>query len=499
MANLDQPEFSSLDATMIKRKAIHGAQVIFFRRVSGFLINLVGTILLARLAGPTVWGLFATAFFLMNIVQGALRWGTTVYLIQRSDEPTTEEIETIFTFQQTVGGLAALGIFVAARPLAYFYGYAELIPLAVSVGIAALMYSWSSVPLAMLDRELQYTKTQIVDLLDIIVFNTIAIAGVALGFGTMAVAVANILKAISVAIVANVFHPIKPVFRIYPRLLRSILTSGGSYAFFSWSAWLNASILPVVLGPSVGVAGIGYVQLGYRLLSYPKTIADVGYWISLTALARAQHDLKVFNKGIQKILSGSLFIIVPLSSTFVALSPWWVHLIYGDPWDPVTTVMLIGVLAIVLEVISFTVANSMFALGSNTAVLKYQVLYSVLLWPCSVGLIQKLGYVGFPLAYLLANLAIVFLLYSFQRCGGQLNYLSLARSLIFLIVVSFAGWFLSEHGYWFITMALSAVVVTYHTLGTVDQREILREVVHNAMPHLRLDRFIRLFGKAQSI
>ncbi|MDI6753960.1 MAG: oligosaccharide flippase family protein, partial [Thermodesulfobacteriota bacterium] len=162
----------------IKIAAVKGGKALFFRHLTGFLINFFGGIILARILGPQILGLYFISYTLLLILRGLVDFGIKTHFIRLPLNPSLEEIQTAFTLQQILGLISALLIGTTISPfLVSWYGHEELFILAVSAGIGAYFYGWQSIPLSLLERKIEYKKVGIIEVADNLFFNIAAVMG----------------------------------------------------------------------------------------------------------------------------------------------------------------------------------------------------------------------------------------------------------------------------------------------------------------------------------
>src|SRR5882762_9506125 len=179
------PRLSSTTANQsvlfVKREAARGIAALVVRYGLVICINLAGTIVLSRRLGPSLWGVFAIAQLLYLSGQEVLGRGLASYLIKKESPPSPTDIHSTFALQHLLGVSSLAAIVAAARPMARWYGHDELYVLFMAAALASYGYACRSVPLALLERDFDYIKVTIIEILENVVFYTAAVSLVRLG------------------------------------------------------------------------------------------------------------------------------------------------------------------------------------------------------------------------------------------------------------------------------------------------------------------------------
>src|SRR6185437_11037807 len=226
----------------LKQRARHSMAALFVRYGLALAIGLVGTIVLSRLVGPAIWGAFAIAQVVYLSSQEILGRGIATYLIKQQQSPSADEIGNTFSLQHLIGTIFLIGAGLFAGPAARWYSHPELVPLLLAAALASYLYAWRSVPVALLERELDYVRVALIEILDATAFSVTAIIFALFGRPILGLAVATIARALFSTIAAYVLQPVRPRLRIVRDSLSRIIDFGG---FITACSVLNIVILAI--------------------------------------------------------------------------------------------------------------------------------------------------------------------------------------------------------------------------------------------------------------
>lgn len=437
-----------------KTNIFRNSSILVVRLVGGFALNALGGILLARILGPSAWGIYAISLFLLTYYQIILEKGLVAYLIQKQADLTDEEKGVSYTIQVGLGLFCfILAVFVLAPLAERLYGHGELGPLVISSGVAALTYSMRSVPLALLEREMRYFQVGLIEIADMFVFNAVAIGLVLSGLGILALVIANLTRGL-VSTGAAIKLTEKPRLGWNSKAAGRILKFGVPVFGSNLLKILTSAADPILMGILAGPQALGFLQVALTLLSYPASVAGAITRVSFSALARIQDRDEDLNQLTSANILALSKIIIPAIVGLAGLAPIWVPWIYGTQWIPTTSVLWIAAIPVATGQVLLTLTASLYAKGHARGVLGFLIIYSLVYWLACLILIPHWAQLGSPLAlWVTAPIWILLLWYYRKRCG-VLNLKPFVLILISAVLI-LSGLFLSAlAGWWIITTIL---------------------------------------------
>lgn len=423
---------SNISIEDLKSAVFKGGRALFLRHIAGFLINFTGSLILARILGPEIIGLYFISYTVFIICRGIIDFGIKTHFIRLPLIPSSTECSTAFTLQQ---GLAVLSLLITVLILspfsAYWYDRKELIYLIASAGIGAYFYSWQSIPIALMERRLEYKKVGVIEVGEILIFNLAAVFGAFAEAGILGLTLGNILRGFIPALLAGVLTKFRPVFLKDKNAIASLIRTVSPIFGVDLTVWITMLAPPVLVGSLAGVKALGLAQMGYTILGYTMIVATIFQRIGLATFSRLQGDEVLFNRAVHKVLQIISFIYIPLIMGIASISPWWIPIIYGDKWAGMEFVILIAAFPLTAVALFLIILSALLAKGRADVVLRQNILHAIIYWISMSILAAPLGALSVPLTHSIAMSAGYIFIYGYNKYCGKLIYKPV--SFLFLI------------------------------------------------------------------
>jgi PST family polysaccharide transporter len=432
---------SNISIEDLKSAVFKGGKALFLRHIAGFLINFTGSLILARILGPEIIGLYFISYTVFIICRGIIDFGIKTHFIRLPLIPSSTECSTAFTLQQ---GLAVLSLLITVLILspfsAYWYDHKELIYLIASAGIGAYFYSWHSIPIALMERRFEYKKVGIVEVSEILIFNLAAVICTFAGAGILGLILGNILRGFLPALLSVTLTRFRPGLLTNKKAIISLIHTVYPIFGSEFTVWLIVLAPPILVGSIAGVKALGMAQLAYTVLGYTMIIATIFQRISLTTFSRLQNEKELFNNAVHKALQLLAFIYIPLTMGIASLSPWWVPVIYGYKWSGMENVILIAALPVTASALFSIILSALISKGHADIVLKQNILHAVIYWISMAILASPLDALSVPVTHLIAMSAGYLFIYGYNKYCGKLDYKTVTLSFIIGGGIMFISW-----------------------------------------------------------
>ena len=445
----------------MKHRARRSLAALFLRYGLSLAVGFAGTVLLSRLVGPEIWGAFAIAQVVYMSSQEILGRGIATYLIKQQNPPSTADIGSTFFLQHLVGLVFLLGASFLAGPAARWYSQTELAPLLFAAAAASYLYAWRSLPIALLERDLDYARVAAIEVLDTTSFSLTAIAFAWSGHTISGLAIALLVRSILSTAAAYLLKGVRPRFFLSKQSIRDVMEFGGIVAA---SSLLNIVILalPALLGGwMVGIANIGPVQMTISLYSSLLFASAAVLRLSFSAYSRILEYPGELQRAVSHNLETTAAVMVPLVVLFAGLSPAWAPLIFGSKWSGLPVLILGYAPAYLLSSVFWGILSSALAVsGWHRHVFAFLAFFVAVYSALTVVATAKLGPLGVPLAASCTHiLTYPFLIAIYRKSLGTLRSRRAVEELLQAVVFLPPIWW-SMHRWGWAAMPVTCLYLT---------------------------------------
>jgi O-antigen/teichoic acid export membrane protein len=253
-------------------------------------INLVATLVIARLLAPAEYGVSVLGAAIFGIAEAVRALSGGAYLIQQKDL-TQDNIRTSFTINLIVTGLVIAALFLLAGPLTRAFDTPD-----VARYLQVSMFGYLAGPFvypmsALMSRRMAFRQIAIVTVATAAV-NAACGVGLGLaGFGYMSLAWASAISGVFGMILYLGIWRDWSIFRPLLREWRSVIAFGAYDGATAVLSQLGESLPFLIFGRLLNAEAVGLVQRTMVLCLFPERVilAGVGA-VALPAFSRQMRD-----------------------------------------------------------------------------------------------------------------------------------------------------------------------------------------------------------------
>lgn len=437
---------SSFDLDTLKQKAFKGVFTLTFRRLVLKLIDTVGIIFLARALSQDVFGIFGIiSFVVFTFLSFFSDIGFGAALIQKKEELKDEDVKTTFTIQQSLVTLLLIIAWFTSPLISGFYSLGEQGSWLIRVlSLSLFITSFKTIPSILLERKLSFERLVIPEIIETLVYNSIAVYMALSGYGVWSLVVAILARTVAGAIALNLLSPWKIGWGLSRDSAKSLLGFGVPYQLNSVLALVKDNITPTLIAYWYGPAAVGFVQLAQNIATRPMEIINIVSRVMFPAYSRIQHDQERIKRWVEKSVRFMATLYFPaIAGLLVTASPilQYLYADKSDKWLPALPTLLFFLAGAFPIIITTTYTNALYALGRPKVVLTLMVLYTVLTWGLGAPLIYKFGFVGIALAGLIITYTTLPLVVrEMNKLVPLSTWINLQKPLLSSIVMAAVVW-----------------------------------------------------------
>jgi PST family polysaccharide transporter len=322
----------------LKEKTIRGGVARLVAQGANFVIRVVSLMILARLLGPTDFGLVGMVTAFTGVLSLFRDFGLSAAAVQRA-EVTNEQASTLFWINILVGlGLGLIAIALAPA-VAAFYHEPRLTAVTASLATGFLFNAAGVQHSVILQRDMRFTALSVINTIASLVGAAAGIGTALAGWGYWSLVVMTVSLPLCFTIgswIAARWMPGRPRRRCGIRSMMrfgSILTANGLVVYVA------NNLDKVLLGRVWGVDALGLYSRAYALINIPTDNLNAAAGeVAFSALSRLQGDpgrLKTyFLKGYSLVLAMTL----PITITCALFSDDLVIVLLGRKWTAASSI-----------------------------------------------------------------------------------------------------------------------------------------------------------------
>jgi PST family polysaccharide transporter len=382
-------------------------------KYAGQAVRWGATILIARLLDPSDYGLVGMNELFVGLVYLLAEFGVgTAVLKLRVDDPRgLARLNGL----ALLTGLIAFGIGLAsAGPIAVFFKQPALRAIVMVSSISFVLTSLQTVPGAILQRDLRFKESAIIEFAGHILTALLVLAGALLGLRywslVIAAPIVNVIRVVwmwRLAPVGLAFPDLRPI------------REAAHYSAWVFAGRLGAYLLYtadfLVVGRVLGDVALGSYQFAWTLANTPNDqVNGLVARVSGSFYSALQHDLAEVNRLYRHLLMAVALVSVPMVLGLAAVAEDFVPVVLGPHWSSVIVPLQILCVFNALRIISILALPMLEMMGEakfqtfiELAGLAYlpALFVAAALWKGSTG-VALTWLVGFPPLLLLIVLRL---------------------------------------------------------------------------------------------
>jgi O-antigen/teichoic acid export membrane protein len=315
----------------IRRLALRSAGVTVLSQGAGFGVQMVATVVLARLLTPEDFGLVAmvTTFSLLLMNFGLS--GFTEAVLQRPDIDHALA-SNLFWINAGVGLALTIAFAAAAPVLAWLYGDARLAAVAVAIALTIFFTSISVQHLALLMRAMRFSEVSANAIIARIVSVAVSILLAWRGWGYWALVAGAVALPVTTSAAAWIRCRWVPGLPQRGAGTRSVLRFA-TYTYGCFSVgYVMRNMDNLLIGWSFGPQALGFYKRAFDLFVLPVELATPLTRVAVSALNRLTPDARQRGQYLVAVLAPIAFIGMGLGVGLTLVGDDVILLLLGPAW-----------------------------------------------------------------------------------------------------------------------------------------------------------------------
>lgn len=379
----------------------------FLNTLTSRLGTLVIGIVLARVLGPSEFGIFAIATVTLLAVLSFNELGVSLAIVRWPDDPAT--IAPTVNLISVASSAILTAVVVACAPwISAGLGDANAAPVVQVMAASILINGLTATPAAILQREFMQKQRTIADQVNAWLGAVVSLLLALLGMGAMSLAVGRIAGSVASSILLWRWSPLPYRFGWDRTVARKLVVFGLPLAASSAVVFASGYADQLIVGSQLGAYALGFYALAFNLASWPVSIFSQPLRaVAPPVLARLQHDQAAMGRTFVRILKLLSVVTVPACLAISGAATPIIEFVYGVQWLPAADILLLLAVLAAVRIWFELIYDYLVVLGRSSQVLVTQVLWFVAAIPAMVWGVTKLGAAGAALGQLLVVTVVV--------------------------------------------------------------------------------------------
>ena len=318
----------------MRQLATRGAGATFFSGGVGLAVQIIATVVLARLLTPRDFGVVAMVTTFSLLLSNFGLNGFTEAVVQR--EKIDHALASNLFWINLASGFALTALFAAAGSLlARFYRDAQVERVAVGISITIFLTSISVLHLALLKRAMHFSEVSVNDIVGRIVSVLVSIWLGWSGWGYWALVGGVVTQTLSVTLGAWILCPWMPG----PPRRAEGTGSSLKYALHTYGhfgvTYFSRNTDNLLVGWRFDAQALGYYKKAYDLFALTASqLVSSSTIVVVSALSRVQKDAAQFRRYLLGAIAVMAFVGMWLSADLTLVGSDLIRLLLGPRWKP---------------------------------------------------------------------------------------------------------------------------------------------------------------------
>ena len=409
---------SEITLETVKTRAIKGVAVLTGRTFILSLISLVATGLLGAFLTESQFGVFFIVSAIVNFLAYFSDIGLAASLIQKKEKISEDDLKTTFTIQQGLVIILLIILFLLTPFFEKFYSLSyDGKLLLYALGISLFLSSLKTIPSVLLERELNFPKLVIPQVVESICYQLVAVFFAWQGFGVRSFTFAVLTRGVVGLIAIYIIRPWVPGFAFSKVSLKKLLSFGLPYQANAFLATIKDDGMTAFLGGILGTAGLGILGWAQKWAYYPlRLFMDHVLKVTFPAFSRMQDNKEQLARSVTRSIFFVCFLVFPTVAGLLVLAPLLIAIIprYGK-WEPALLPLTLISVNTIFAAATTQLTNLFNAIGKIKITFKLMVMWTVLTWFLVPFLAIRYGVNGAALGYTLVGLSSAVPIYIAKR------------------------------------------------------------------------------------
>jgi PST family polysaccharide transporter len=323
----------------LKRHTVSGGVVTGSAQIAKFALNLISTVVLARLLTPRDFGLVAMVTAVTGFLGIFKHGGLATPTIQR-EKITQAQVSNLFWVNLAVSGLCTLITAALAPVLAWFYHDSRLLPITLALSSTFIIGGFRVQHLALLRRQLRFKALAIIDVGSMALGVGVGVVMAFAHFGYWSLVGLSLGTELGSFIFTGSISQWRPQWPSRRSGVRPLLTFGVHQTAANLIFSIARSSDVLMIGRVYGAAAVGLYSRGAALVIRPleQFLLPINS-VFLPTLSRLQSHPTRYRSTFLRLYEAIAVVSLFCAGLLLALSHPITLVLLGPKWERVSVIL----------------------------------------------------------------------------------------------------------------------------------------------------------------
>jgi O-antigen/teichoic acid export membrane protein len=341
-------------------------------------IQLAITLILARVLGPTAFGLVGMLVIFIAISNVFVDGGFTSALIRKTDRNENDFI-TAFYYNIIMSALCYLALYISAPYVAEFYNQNELKLLLRVLGVTVLINAFILIPRVLLTIEMDFKTQAKISIFSVIISGSTALLLSYLDYGIWALVAQTVVTAITTVILFNLFSPWRPEGKVTKEAFNYLFGFGSKLLISGLLDAIYNNLYQIIIGKKFTPAIVGQFTQANLLASVPaSTMTVIIQRVTYPMFSQLQDDSEKMESAYRMTLKMAVVVIFPLMMGVALIAKPMLTILLGIEWQNAAILLSTLCLGYMLYPIHAINLNILQVKGRSDLFLKLEIIKKII-------------------------------------------------------------------------------------------------------------------------
>lgn len=371
----------------IRRKTTDGLIWNTLQKLASKGLQLVFSILIARILVPEDYGLIAIANLFIALSDVLIDSGFSKALIRQNDK-TEADYSTVFWFNLLASCTLYALLFAVAPLIAGYYQAEALAPIIRAISLSLIINAICGVQSLHMMVEMDFRSLAIMETSAMAIGGITALVLAMHGAGVWALVAQTLVGCTARTILIWLKGKFRPVRAFSGAILRKYFSFGSRLLVSEFANRLYNAIFTLTIGKRFSAAQLGYYGKADAFASTPSSIVSGPLsLVTFPAMAKIQDEKERMRESSLNMMGLTALVVFPLFLGLAAVAEALVPALLTEKWNGMIPLLQLLPLAYLLGALQVIPQNILMILGDSSSILRIQVITKglglVLLFPLS--------------------------------------------------------------------------------------------------------------------